>query len=104
METVIMDEVELSVKTVAIVKFGPATPMDGMRPAEYYQVTIDPAMVSPSGEYIRFGKHPGDELIGWQKVYALTVVELLGEWDGDSSPLMKIGVESVAFRKVITEE
>lgn len=68
------------VKTLAIVKFGYATESDGMRPAEYYQVTIDPANISPSGDFIRFGANGGDEIMGWQRCAAMTVVEVLGEW------------------------
>ena len=36
----------------AIVMFGPPTQASGTRAGTYYQVTLDPAMVSPSGEYI----------------------------------------------------
>lgn len=61
----------------AIVMFGPATPTSGTKPATYYQVVIDPAMVSPSGNYIRFGTGEGDEIFGWQRVDALTVCEVL---------------------------
>jgi hypothetical protein len=71
---------------VAIVMFGPATPTSGMRPAEYYQVTIDPAHCSPSGEYIRFGLYKGDEIHGWQRADAMTVVEVLGEGEATDDP------------------
>lgn len=63
----------------AIVKFGPATAIDGFRPAEYFQVTIDPNMVSPSGKFIRFGFYDGDEIVGWQRIAAMTVCEILSE-------------------------
>lgn len=85
-------------KCVAIVRFGPSGfATDGFRPGEYYQVTIDPNRVSPSGEFIRFGIHDqskdgaGDELCGWQRCDALCVVEVLGMWDGDEAPVMKYG-------------
>jgi hypothetical protein len=84
-------------KCVAIVRFGPSGfETDGMRPGEYYQVTIDPKRVSPSGEFIRFGPHggmggEGDELCGWQRCEALCVVEILGDWDGDEPPVMHYG-------------
>jgi hypothetical protein len=88
-------------KCVAIVRFGPSGfSTDGCRPGEYYQVTIDPARVSPSGEFIRFGIHGGtqdvreglgDELCGWQRCEALCVVEILGEWTGDEPPIMHYG-------------
>ncbi len=87
-------------KTVVILKFGPATDMDGLRPAEFFQVTVDPAMASPSGEFIRFGSHPGDEIMGWQKASALTIVEELGPWNGEDKPAMKIGVANVTIRAV----
>jgi hypothetical protein len=66
-------------KTAAIVRFGPGGfPTDGFRPAEYYTVTIDPSQVSPSGQMIRFGANPGDEITGWQRCAAIHVVEVLG--------------------------
>lgn len=95
-------------KVVAIVKFGPAGfETDGIRPAEYFQVTIDPAYVSPSGDYIRFGQNQGDEIMGWQRIAALTVIEVLAEWgdncDGTGSPpKIIVGHDSVAF-KVLKE-
>lgn len=72
-------------KCKAIVMFGPATDNDGLRPATFFQVTIDPAKVSPSGEYIRFGQSEGDEIIGWQKISALTVCEILGQYDEEGN-------------------
>ena len=77
---------EIDYKCLAIVKFGPPHEDDGQRPATYYQVTIDPVAISPSGEYIRFGGNPGDEITGWQRCEALTVIEILGEWDADKAP------------------
>lgn len=82
---------EISKKCVAIVKFGPVTECDGFRPAEYYQVTIDPDKVSKSGDFIRMGTFGGDEIVGWQRCKALSIVEILGEYDGDSSPVMSYG-------------
>lgn len=64
-------------KCAAIVQFGPPTDTSGFRPAEYFQVTIDPNMASPSGEFIRFGFYGGDEIVGWQRVEAMTVCEVL---------------------------
>lgn len=66
-------------KCRAIIRFGPETPVSGMRPAEYYQVTIDPNMASPDGRFIRFGNYRNDELVGWQRVEAMTVCEILEE-------------------------
>ena len=98
-----MNEISMTFKTytkafVGIVRFGPETPTGGLRPAEYYQVTIDPLMVSPSGEFIRFGENPGDEIKGWQRISAMTVLESLGEWNDDQPPNMTIGADSVTFR------
>lgn len=72
---------EFTKPTRAIVKFGPAEDAMGTRPATFYQVVIDPDMVSPAGDYIRFGAYPLDEITGWQKVDAMTVCEVLGEAD-----------------------
>lgn len=90
---------EINKKCVAIVKFGPAGfETDGLRPAEYFQVTIDPRYVSKSGEYIRFGQTGGDEIMGWQRVEALTVIEILAEFDGDEPPPIVTGHDSVTMK------
>jgi len=93
MEIVPMRKIsDVQSKCVAIVRFGPSGfETDGLRAGEYYQVTIDPQKVSPSGEFIRFGTTQGDEIIGWQRCEALCVIELLGEWDGDEPPIMQYG-------------
>lgn len=54
----------------------------------YFQVTIDPDNVSPSETYIRFGETPGDEIIGWQEIELLEIVETLAVADenGDLQP------------------
>ena len=70
-------------KCKAIVMFGPATEASGTRAGVYYQVTIDPALVSPSGDYIRFGMIEGDEIQGWQRIAAMTVCEVLGVYHQD---------------------
>lgn len=99
-----LESKEIYKKCVAIVKFGPAGfDTDGFRPAEYFQVTIDPSNVSKSGDYIRFGGTVGDEIQGWQRVSALTVVEVLTEWDGDEPPLIKTGHDSVTFQFLVEE-
>lgn len=86
------ERLDISKKVTAIVKFGPAGfSTDGFRTGEYFQVTIDPSCISPSGEFIRFGGSPGDEIIGWQRAAALSVVEILGEWDGDTPPTFHFG-------------
>jgi len=94
-------------KCLAIVRFGPETATGGMRPAEYYQVTIDPDMVSPEGGHIRFGMFKGDEIVGWQKLDAMTVCEVLRETP-DAEPMTAEGYtkekESVIMRCVINKE
>lgn len=74
---------EYRTKVRAIVRFGHAHPRMGEKAGEFYQVTVDPNMVSPKGEYIRFGCHTGDEIVGWQRVEAMTVCEVLGESDAE---------------------
>jgi len=89
---------EITHKCVAIVKFGPAGfDTDGMRPAEYFQVTIDPSLVSKSGEYIRFGQHTGDEIQGWQRIKAMTVIEVLADYEGEVPPDIVTGHDTVTM-------
>lgn len=93
---------ELQVQTVsnrivAIVSFGPrGFTTDGFKPGEYFQVTIDPKKVSPSGEYIRFGTYPADEIVGWQRCEAITICEVLGEWphEEETCPALSFGSAS----------
>lgn len=83
---------DIKEKIVAIVRFGPSGfKTDGFRSGEYFQVTIDPAKVSPSGEFIRFGDSPGDEIVGWQRGKAISVVEILGKWEGNAPPTLEYG-------------
>jgi len=97
-ESVNMDTVTLTKRTRAIVCFGPATPMSGMRAAEYYQVVIDPDMVSPGGDYIRFqGDQNGNEIHGWQRVGALTICEVLEELEPDPKG------QTVIMRAIVKE-
>lgn len=77
MEPIVMADMLLDSRTRAIVCFGPATAVSGMRAGEYYQVVIDPDMASPGGEYIRFNQGPECELHGWQRISALTICEVL---------------------------
>jgi hypothetical protein len=85
---------DIDQKCVAIVKFGPPGGIDeGFKPAQFFQVTIDPAKVSSSGDFIRFGNSPGDEITGWQKASSISVLEILGVWpDNDTPPVMPYGV------------
>ncbi len=90
---------EVKTRSVCIVSFGSfgknidgTWPIGfGMKAGEFFQVTIDPNRCSESGEFVRFGGFPGDELVGWQLVDGLTVQEVLGEWDGDTPPTMNYG-------------
>lgn len=82
---------EVRERIVAIVRFGPGGfPTDGCRPGEYYQVTIDPRCISPSGRYIRFGGAPGDEIVGWQRCEAMSIEEVLGQWPEDQAEPPKL--------------
>jgi len=97
-DSVTMDLLTLKGRTRAIVCFGPATPISGMRPAEYYQVVIDPDMASPGGDYIRFqGDQNGNEIHGWQRVGALTICEVLEELEPDPKG------QSVTMRAIVKE-
>jgi hypothetical protein len=55
----------------------------------YYQVTLDPARVSPDGVFVRFGqwndgRGQGDEITGWLPLDELNVEEILAEHDGEA--------------------
>lgn len=52
-----------------------------------YQVTLDPARLSPDGVFMRFGQWSdqggaGDEITGWVALEDILVEEILAEWDG----------------------
>ena len=83
----------INTRIVAIVKFGIAGLIaDGFNAGEYFQVTIDPDKISPSGEFIRFGTYDGDEILGWQRLEAITLIEKLAEWPYDQDlPLLTFG-------------
>jgi len=98
MNEVTMVEKEVNKKCLAIVMFGPATPVSGTRPAEYYQVTIDPALRSKSGEYIRFGLNKSDEIHGWQKVSSMTVCEVLKTFEGEVPETLDKQEGSISMR------
>ena len=71
---------EIKGKARCIVCFGPATPVTGFRAGDYFQVVIDPEMVSPSGDFIRFDQRDEtaqNEIHGWQRIEAITVCEVL---------------------------
>jgi hypothetical protein len=65
------------------------------------QVTIDPARLSPEGEFIRFGMGndelgQGDEITGWIALADLTVEEILAEWDGEKFRIFEPSAERAA--------
>ncbi len=78
MDSVTTDDLVITGPTRAIVCFGPATPVSGLKAGEYYQVVIDPSRASPDGEYIRFDSRENEnEIHGWQRCAAITVCSVL---------------------------
>jgi hypothetical protein len=91
-------------RIVAIVKFGPAGfSTDGTHAGEYFQVTIDPQKISPSGEFIRFGATNGDEIVGWQRAAAITIVEVLGSFGCEDTPLLEYGTANLVQMPILTK-
>ncbi len=75
-----MEDIVIQGRTRAIVCFGPMTDTTGVKPGTFFQVTIDPNMASPGGDYIRFDQRSGyDEIHGWQRIAGLTICEILNE-------------------------
>lgn len=97
MTEIVMEDMEIKRKTRAIVCFGPMTETTGARPGTFFQVTIDPNMVSPGNNYIRFDQRAEDEIHGWQIIEALTVCEVLEELEPDPKG------QSVTIRAVVKE-
>lgn len=101
-DTVSCKDVPYRTKVRAIVKFGHAHPSMGQKAGEFYQVTVDPNMVSPGGAFIRFGCYQGDEINGWQRVESMTVCEVLGESDEECRlPVPHDADASVTIRTVV---
>jgi hypothetical protein len=71
------ETIQIKQRVRAIVMFGPPTDTSGFKAGEYYSVILDPNMLSPGGEYLRFegAIQPGTEIQGWQRVAGLTVCE-----------------------------
>ena len=66
-------------KTLGIVRF-----TENAGRIVHYQVTIDPAKKSPSGQFMRFGTYPMDEITGWQPLAGMVLVEILSQdWQDD---------------------
>ena len=60
--------------TVAIVS------LKNLRAGEYFKVTLDPKMLSPGGQFVRFGEvHTGDELQGLYRADDVVIEEVLDE-------------------------
>ena len=100
-EAVSIDDLIILGPTRAIVCFGPATALSGMKSGDYYQVVIDPKMASPDGEYIRFDQRNGNpndnEIHGWQRCAALTVCSVLENMGVDPDG------ETVVMRVIVKE-
>lgn len=87
---------DLTRKTLALVRVKGRM---SIAPDVVYQVTINPLMLSPAGQYIRFdqmasghqwscgnGSRIQDELHGWFEVHSIEIVEVLGEYDDAGYP------------------
>lgn len=93
-------ELTVDTKTVCIVVFR-SQRHTGQREI-HYQVTLDPELVSPSGQFIRLGRNHGDEIVGWQPIQELVIVEKLAEWVGDTMPELpkKQGALTFDFERI----
>lgn len=79
-QTIDCEEITITSKKRVILQFGPPSITSGFRTAEYFEAILDPNMLSPGGDYIRFDQRIQNcELHGWQRVAALTVCEVLGD-------------------------
>ena len=54
-------------------------------PACLLQISALQDKISPSGKLIRLGDTQGDEIVGWTKIEALEVVEILGKLEEDGN-------------------
>lgn len=102
-DKVVLNVKDIKDRCVAIVRFGPSGfETDGFRPGEYFQVTIDPNRASPDGEFIRFGSYQGDEIVGWQRCAAISVISVLALWPDDADvPALAYG--SVGHVTILAE-
>ena len=88
-------------RAVAIVHYRPAIgnlyhggpPIQN--PAILLQVSLLASKVSHSGEFIRLGETQGDEIMGWTKMDALEVVEILGILEADCKNVTPIPRETL---------
>ena len=96
MDSVQFEAITIAHRTRAIVCFGPATTVTGMRSGDYFQVVIDPAFQSPAGGYLRFdGRIDENEIHGWQRIDALTVCEILEQLEESK--------ENIIMRAILRE-
>lgn len=103
----IIDIEKLERPILAIVRLAPENKerrdMAGMI-TPFYQVTLDPANLSPSREFIRFGKVHGDEIMGWRPVSDIIVEEVIGQYKEGWNPPVISGtgnpVELVPFKRL----
>ena len=71
----------------AVVMFGPPSATSGFRAGEFYEVILDPNMLSPGGDYIRFDQtFQKTEIHGWQRVEGLTLCEILEDAEPYKEP------------------
>jgi len=77
---------EIRKKTVCIVSFNRPRTVNDVGPGRFFQVTVDPVSFSPDGKFVRFGHHPGDEILGWQMVDWVQIESIIAEWPDDGTP------------------
>lgn len=98
---------EISKPVRAIVMFGPPTVSSGFRAGEFYEVVLDPNMLSPGGNYLRFDQSFQDtEIHGWQSVDGLTLCEILrdeGEYKKPIPEGYEVGNEVLRIRAIVKE-
>lgn len=102
---VTLHELVIPQPTRAIICFGPPTDMIGMKAGVFFEVIIDPNMVSPGGAFIRFEQSfQKGEVHGWQRVNGITICEILGAgaYDWTEPPAGYVAVEgaTVTLRAV----
>ena len=66
-------------------------------PACLLQISVRQDKISPSRKLIRLGDTAGDEIIGWTKIEALEVVEILGILSEDEKTVVPIMPEVMSL-------
>jgi hypothetical protein len=77
----------VSTRLVGIVRFARPLLLREINAGLFYQVTVDPEMIS--GEFIRFGQHSGDELVGWQRADFIRLCHVIAV-AGDDGKLVNV--------------